>query len=459
MRCSVVIPCHNGVDLTAACIESLLDQKGRPELEILVVDNASDDGTAGLGKLSTAVRVLPQERNLGFAGGVNAGIRAASAPLVLVLNNDTLAAPNLVQELVRILDQHPDLGAVAPVSNHVKGPALLPIGNLGRDAAARHELASALGEEPPLQDVDTLSGLCLLLPRATLARVGLFDERFGHGNFEDDDFSLRMRLCGMRLGIARRAFLHHEGHATFRSLGLDLREQIAKRGAQFATKWQKDPAGRAVLAAMRGDLQGAAAAAAIARRRWPQWIDAEWHLAQTAAARGESHAALGHLETLLAANPRHSAAAVQRFELLLALGEDAAAQQHLEWTGAHCHLGTELQRRIFTRLGEHLHARGDRAGAQAQFRAALDVAPADGTLHNWIGVCALADHDLDTAERSFHAAIEHGCPIGHTNLGIVHHRRGELSRAAHHFARAAAELPHDPVAAANLVALRSQLAT
>src|SRR5436190_18086827 len=95
MRCSVVIPCHNGADLTRACIASLLHQDGGAPAEILIVDNGSTDATARLASLGLPVRVLEQGRNLGFAGGVNAGIRAASQPLVLVLNNDTQAAPDL----------------------------------------------------------------------------------------------------------------------------------------------------------------------------------------------------------------------------------------------------------------------------------------------------------------------------------------------------------------------------
>jgi len=306
MRCSVVIPCHNGAELTRACLHSLLDQSEPPH-EILIVDNASDDDTGQLDEeFGAPVRVLRQPRNLGFAGGVNAGLAAATGDALLIVNNDTRAAHNLIEELRRVLHHSPTIGAVAPVSNHVKGDAHLLVGDFARDAEQRRELAHELQHAPLLQDADTLAGLCLMLRRSTLDEVGRFDERFGHGNYEDDDFSLRLRLHGYRLAVARRAFLHHEGHATFRALGLDLKEQIVKRLAQFRTKWQHHPAGLATIANLHHDLRLAAAAADDARRRCPRWPDAHWYLGRCHERHGDANVAIRHLETFLRQCPSTS---------------------------------------------------------------------------------------------------------------------------------------------------------
>jgi GT2 family glycosyltransferase len=360
VTCSVVIPCHGGADLTRACIETLLAQDGGPPAEILLVDNQSPDDTATLGSVHPAVRVLRMERNLGFAGGVNAGIRAARGTHVLVLNNDTRAATNLLSELRTVLASDPRIGATAPVSNYVKGPARLPWVD-ARDAAVRAEIAALLETEPArTQDVDTLAGLCLLLRRDTFARIGLFDERFGHGNFEDDDFCLRLRLHGYRLVIARRAFLHHEGHATFRSMGLDMKTQLERRLAQFVAKWRADPAGRAVIAALSGDVEGAGTAAAEARRSWPLWPDADWHLARRALHRGEPERATVHLQSLLQQCPRHSAAAVELAAIRLARAPLPTAHRALA-AAMTFHLSQQQQQRLL----DCLAARGGRAAAKA----------------------------------------------------------------------------------------------
>lgn len=456
MRCSIVIPCWNGADLTAHCLRSLLAQVGDHELEILIVDNASDDHTKDLAQMDPRIRVLRQPHNRGFAGGVNAGIAAARLPFVLILNNDTQAAPNLLDELHAALTADARIGAAAPVSNHVKGPAMLPIGEVGREASARAAIAAELACEPPLQDVDTLAGLCLLARRATLQSIGPFDERFGHGNFEDDDYCLRLRLHGLRLVIARRAFLHHEGHATFRALGLEIRDEIERRRAQFVAKWRHDPAGAATIAAMRGDLEAAAAAAERARKLHPAWIDAEWHLARAAMLHNQPGAAESHLRALLQANPRHSDAAAALVTCLTAQRR-RDAERTAERTARTCHLDTAQMRRMHERLGQLAYEEGRHAAAACHFEAALLAAPDDGELHNWFGLCHLAAAELERAAAEFVAATELGCRHGWTNLGIVEQRRGNARAALRAFEAAARAAPDDGAAAANLHTMRRAL--
>lgn len=459
MRCSVVIPCHGGVELTRACVDALVRQDP-PPAEILLVDNASPDDTPALHGRHGTVRVLRQERNLGFAGGVNAGIRAATSPWILVLNNDTLPAPGMLRELLSIAAADPRIGAVAPVSNHVKGAAMLPIGSRGRDAAERERIAAELQRFPIReQDVDTLAGLCLLLHRTTLDRLGLFDERFGHGNYEDDDFCLRLRLHGLRLVVARRAFLHHEGHATLRSMGLDLAGEIGRRFVQFAAKWSADPAGRAVIAAMRGDIAAAGGHAAAARAAWPLWPDADWHIARHGALLGRHDTAAAHLAALLRACPRHSEAAVERIAALLAADDRAGADHELAALGAAFHLSPAHVARVHAALGEHAYRHGDFAAAADEFAAALAAAPQDGALHNWIGLCCLGAGDLLGATTAFESAVGAGFALAHTNLGITWHRRGHRERASESFARAVELLPDDPVARQNLAACAAPAAT
>jgi len=453
MRCSVVIPCHGGVDLTRACIESLVQQDERPA-EIVLVDNASPDTTATLDGLHGVVRVVKLPTNRGFAGGVNAGIAAARGDTVLVLNNDTQAATNLLAELHAVLATDPAIAAVAPVSNHVKGPAMLPVGARGKDPVARARMAAELAGEPVrLQDVDTLAGLCLLVRRATFAMAGAFDERFGHGNFEDDDFCLRLRLQGHRLVVARRAFLHHEGHATFRSLGLEIGAEIRRRRAQFVAKWRHDPAGRAVIAALAGDVAGAAGAAHEAAAAWPKWPDSDWHAARWFRANGDHGGAAARFGAILRTCPAHSDAAVELTCSLLAAGDRSGAERTATTTLRRCHLPTTHALRVATAFGEDDYRRGEFAGARRRFAAARELAPDDGALHNWIGSCDLATGDLAGAEAAFAAAVAAGFALAHTNLGIVFARRGDRRRARASFARAVEESPGDPVARQNLEAI------
>ncbi|MBM4063763.1 MAG: glycosyltransferase family 2 protein, partial [Planctomycetes bacterium] len=410
MRCSVVIPCHDGADLTRACLHSLFAMQGAAELEILLVDNGSSDGTPELAAVDPRVTVLRQGRNLGFPAGVNVGVRAAKHPLLLVLNNDTQAATNLLVELEQALDLDPRVAAAAPVSNDVKGRAQIAVGDAGRSDAGRSRIAAALAHGPRWQDAETLAGLCLLLRRDALDEVGLFDERFGHGNFEDDDLCLRLRLAGRRLLIARRAPLHHEGHATFRALGLGIAEQIDERRAQFVAKWQHDPAGRATIAALGDDVAAAATAAEAARRRWPEWPDADWHRARGCLAAGQDERAAVHLRALLRTCPHHGEAALALGILRLKAGDAGAAWRLLAWASEHCHLEAERLPSLLRALGEVADLGGRFADAAACFAAAAELAPGDGGLHNRLGASRLAAGDVDAAASAFARAAELGLP-------------------------------------------------
>lgn len=458
MRCSVIIPCWNGKELTQHCLASLRDQAGQHDLEILLVDNASSDGTHELAAIDARIRVLRQDHNRGFAGGVNRGLLAATRPFALILNNDTRAAPNLLQELERALSSDSRLGAVAPVSNHVKGPARIAVGQGPRDAAERQRLAQQLATEPvPLQDVETLAGLCLLLPRAAVDHIGLLDERFGAGNYEDDDYCLRLRLHGYRLAIARRAFLFHEGHATFHALGIDLPTELRRRRQAFIAKWRSDPAGRALLASWDGDLATAGAAASAARLRWPQWPDADWHLARAAAVDGDHAAAANHCRALLRHSPRHADAALELGVQLQALGQADLAERQLVWALDHCVGNAHYFANLLLRLGELAFARADFERAAAQFRAATELRPELGLLHHHLAVTLLRQGDWAAAELACSAAIERGVPLAQSHRGLCRLRRGDLRGAVNDCLAAVTQLPDNAIAAQNLLALRQEL--
>lgn len=460
MQVSAIIPCHNGAELTRACIRSLLRQDGVTDLEILIVDNGSSDATAGLGAVHPAVRVVELPDNRGFAAGVNVGLRAARFPVLLVLNNDTQAAPDLLARLEAARRRHPDTGFVAPVSNHVKGEACIAVGNAGRDPAECRAIAQRLAADhrDQVQDVRTLAGLCLLLHRDTWQRIGDLDERFGHGNYEDDDWCLRARLHGYRLLIARDAFLHHEGHATFKALGLDLPTELRRRRAQFEARWREDPAGAAVLAEWNGDLATAALLARDASRAWPNWPDAEWLQGLAAAAAGDRERARRHLRAFLRQCPRHAEAALRLAELEATDGDALAAVRSVLTTLDHEFVTAASATAALNRCSDPLLDRGLHDAAFACLELATAITPDDGNAHNRLGVALLQAGRTDDAVAALERAAALDFPLADTNLGICWFQRRELTRAMACFERAAARLPDDPIARTNLQRCRAALA-
>jgi GT2 family glycosyltransferase len=427
MQVSVVIPCHGGAALSRRCLASLFRQVGDHDLEVVLVDNKSPDDTSALASFDPRIRVLSLPRNLGFAGGVNRGLHAARHPFLLVLNNDTLAAPDLLEKLHRAATAHQRIGLVAPVSNHVKGEARIAVATGSGTPAGCARIAAELDAACAgvVQDAQSLSGLCLLMHRTVWQRIGDFDERFGHGNFEDDDYCLRARLLGYRLLIARDAFLHHEGHATFRAMGLDLGEQLQTRGAQFATKWVDDPAGTAWLALQRGDLEGAATAALAARARWPRWPDADWILGLSCAARGDRRALL-HLGSYVRACPRSAEGLLQLGQAAIVHGEPALAQRALGYALSHCHVSDRRAAALFAHLGELARQRKLPGEAVRNLALATGLAPDDAELQNHLAVTLFEDGQWERAIAVLEAARAKGSAAAAANLG---HARTVLAAA------------------------------
>jgi GT2 family glycosyltransferase len=451
MLLSVVIPCHGGVADTRACIASLLAQEEPSPIEIVVVDNDSRDGTGDLAaEFGGAVRVLPQSRNLGFAGGVNRGVQAAEGTHLLILNNDTLAAPRMVRRLLDALHGDPRIALAAPVSNRVKGRARIDVGALGEDAAARADVERALTETAGgrIEDAETLAGLCLLLRRALIEEIGGFDERFALGNFEDDDFCLRARLRGHRLVIVRDAFLHHWGSRTFHALGVDYREVLAAHERLFAAKWQDDPAGAAWLA--RGDRVRAGELAARALSAHPHWPDAHWLRADGAAARGRTAAAIAHVRAFLDACPCHPQAALRLAQLHLAAGDETAGRRALQQALARLPLHGPAAAATLAQLAERCSADGRGREALEHLRSAVDLDPQDAELHNRLGAALMDRGEFAPAAEHLARAAELGSPHGETNLGVCQWRSGDIDGAIATLRAAAVRDPDNALARHNL---------
>ena len=384
MQLSIVIPCCNGIDDTRACLRSLAEQREAPQVEVVVVDNASEDGTGELDLEFELVRVVRLPRNLGFAGGVNRGLHEARGDLVMVLNNDTLAAPHMVARLCAALESDPRIGLVAPVSNHVKGAARIDIGQIGVDREARIEIETALEGESSarLQDVETLSGLCLLFRRSLLDQVGEFDERFAIGGYEDDDFCLRARSRGHRLVVVRDAFLHHHGHRTFQALGQDVASVQRARLETFRDKWSSDPLGRTYLALLDGDEDAAQREAPAALQRYPDWPDGHLLCARARFARGEHAGALAALEEYLARCPAHGQAALLRSLALLEIGRDREACTALHSALLECHHEADAVAAALAHHASWWLRRGDTGAARALLTDARALVPDDPTIES-----------------------------------------------------------------------------
>lgn len=214
---SVVIPNYNGKHLLDDCLGSLLSQT-HPKVEIVVVDNASSDGSVEYVRDTyPTVRTLRNRENLGFGAAVNQGIRATSGELVFVLNNDTEVDAHCIESLVEVAQTDPTVGMCATKILDFRRRNVIDVAGIviypDCSSRGRGRLEVDVGQYSKVEEVFGPSGAAGLYRRSMLDDVGLFDADY-FMYCEDTDLAFRARLAGWRCLYAPDAVVYHLYSAT-----------------------------------------------------------------------------------------------------------------------------------------------------------------------------------------------------------------------------------------------------
>ena len=234
---SIVMLSWNAPQFTKIALESIrAHTKG--EYEVIIVDNGSEPETVDWLRTLQDVRVIYNPVNRGYAGGNNQGLAAARGEYVVLLNNDVVVTEGWLDGLLSAFDRVPALGVSAPRSNKIAGDQIVvdaayaDIEQMHAYAARRRERYRGRGYM-----TDRAIGLCLCIDRRVIEEIGGIDERFGVGNFEDDDFCLRVRAAGYRIHVCDDVFIHHYGSQTFAANKVDWTATMRENWTKFAAKW------------------------------------------------------------------------------------------------------------------------------------------------------------------------------------------------------------------------------
>ena len=243
-KVSVVVLNWNNARLTAATISVLLATKTYPNVEIICVDNGSlSEDRFQLRRLlsdRTEVVLVQNDSNLGFAAGMNEGVRRSTGEILVLLNNDAFIGPGGIEAFeARLRD--PQIGLVGPVTNWTGNEAKIDLSpsDFGEflGAAMRRRLLHVGG----VSTTKNLAFFCVALRRKTWDLVGELDISFGTGMFEDDDYCRRVAGLGLEISILEDTFVYHIGEATFGSLRDDGRyaKLFADNKVVFEEKWNQ----------------------------------------------------------------------------------------------------------------------------------------------------------------------------------------------------------------------------
>jgi GT2 family glycosyltransferase/predicted SAM-dependent methyltransferase/tetratricopeptide (TPR) repeat protein len=260
---SIIILSWNQRRYTEECLAALDRHTSEPH-EVILVDNGSNDGTVdflrNLAARDSRYRLIENRSNRGFAAGCNQGLVVARGKFLVLLNNDVVVTPGWLSGLLDCYSLDQCAGIVGPLTNNASGiQGLGPqeYGRAGLDAFARQFRNHNRQRRIPSR---RLVGFCMLFSRQLYQEIGGLDERFGTGNYEDDDFCLRAAIAGYRNLIAGDVYLHHHGSVSFAGGGIDYCHTMNGNRSLFQEKWsapvtERGEAARIARCRLREELE------------------------------------------------------------------------------------------------------------------------------------------------------------------------------------------------------------
>lgn len=239
----IVLGYNRFEDTSRRCLDSLAVTSLDPDIEVILIDNGSSDDSAALSYRychnQPCIRFLRNDSNLGFAGGMNSGADLAEGQYVLLVNSDLVFPPGAIAALRRVIDAHPEVDVLAPVTNAAGNAQALP--GLGTSetqvlAAAVQLQAEPSGHVHPVYRADFF---CVAVKRTVWRALGGLDTGFGRGYYEDFDFSLRARAAGFNLALTEDAVIFHAGSQSFAQIGAEQRELLRRNKRRLQTLHRK----------------------------------------------------------------------------------------------------------------------------------------------------------------------------------------------------------------------------
>ncbi len=241
-RLNIVIPVYRDAKITRTCIDSVLAHRSTATDRLILVNDCSPDADMAdvLQRYATGaknVTLLTNETNLGFVKSVNRALKFCSHGAIVLLNSDARVFAGGFDEMWNVAKSSPDIGTVTAMSNNATifsypHPGLVDI----ELADASWEQLAAIAHKEntgTAVDVPTAHGFCMLITRRALQRVGVFDEAFGRGYGEENDFCARAADIGFRNVAAGGVFVEHRESVSFAEEKLTLRKANMDRIKQM----------------------------------------------------------------------------------------------------------------------------------------------------------------------------------------------------------------------------------
>ena len=237
---SIIILSYNNLNYTKQCLECIRKYTHNENYEIIVIDNNSNEETKNWLKTQYDIKLQLNTYNRGFPGGCNDGIKLAN-PLndILLLNNDIVVTYNWLTNLKIALYSNDNIGAVSPVTNSSSYWQSIPTTYKTLNEMQEFAYKINISDKTKWEERIMLVGYSMLIKKEVLDKVGLLDEIYFPGNFEDDDYCFRIINAEYKLLLCHDTFVHHYGSASF-STDSSYNEILQKNKRKFEEKWNID---------------------------------------------------------------------------------------------------------------------------------------------------------------------------------------------------------------------------
>ncbi len=240
-KISIIVLSYNDyAGTTGPCITSLAADPAFETWDVIIVDNASNEATRE--SLKNAQRLYPSvhfvlnECNLGYAAGNNVGIRMSTGEVVILLNSDTVVPVGMTEKLAAHFIVNEKLGMVGPVTNAAGNEQSILTTAESIEGKIEQGLRYANSGGSDLLLTYRMDFHCVAISRRAITKVGLLDEEFGRGYYQDFDYSLRVKQAGFDLRVAENVFVYHRGSASFSKLPRETKELMKRNKKRMIEK-------------------------------------------------------------------------------------------------------------------------------------------------------------------------------------------------------------------------------
>ncbi len=269
MRCDIVIATWNAVAMTRVALESIR-REANVAYRLVLVDNSEEpDARAWFRDIAASgefgeTLLIQNDENLGWLKATNIGLRQADAEFICLLNNDVVCGTDWLRRCVALMQREPDIAIVNPRGNERSENCLVKDVN-----AYARKLAQE--QDRSFTELDHCSGFCMVVRGALFREIGLLDEIFDGGYYEDNDLSYRAQAAGYRCAQCDDAFVLHLVSQSFKKMPAELKRKMIARNREICRRrWGSR---RSQLLLLRNDPDSADDLIALIRRHRIYLID------------------------------------------------------------------------------------------------------------------------------------------------------------------------------------------